>query len=141
MKKPSKYFGSDVPQTVGRTRLFTDGGTPTNDPVPAAENPVRTESPVEPFHAPERRRWQKKREKAQKHAAPTQTPETAPEAAPASPVCVTRGDGAEWGPEREHTGCGGKVTITRAGASGLDAACTCGKTWLMRRGCGGWQRG
>lgn len=53
-----------------------------------------------------------------------------------------RGGGEEWSAERVHDGCGGHVVMMRAGASGLDACCErCGREWLLRSGCGGWQRG
>ena len=57
-------------------------------------------------------------------------------------VAPKRNGGEEWSAERVHDGCGGHVVIDRAGASGLDAICDrCRKSWLLRRGCGGWQRG
>lgn len=142
------------PQALGRTRLLV-GTSPVNEPIPAAENPAQTASPVEPFHAPERRKWAKAKAKREKAARPAVglTVSHGPEGTgcPALPPATralrekqqpaeVRPGGEEWNAERRHDGCGGVVTITRAGASGLDAACACGKAWLLRRGCGGWKR-
>jgi hypothetical protein len=56
------YHGDRPSQTTGRTRLIV-GNDAVNEPVPLPTNPAQTASPIPPFNAPERRKWERKRAK------------------------------------------------------------------------------
>jgi hypothetical protein len=116
------------PQTVGRTKLISDGGAPVHEETPPEANPAVTPLPMPPLHAPERRRWEKKQ-----RPAPATRQLRAKE--PPKRDCTV-----EWDGEHLHDNCGGFVDQRPAG-TGIDAVCTrCKKRWEWRRGCG-WQRG
>lgn len=129
------------PQTAGRTRLIGDGGTPIHEEVTPADNPAVSPLPIEPFNAPERRRWNaaqaKRRRGASRAEGSSGTTET-PQATEKSRLRekVVRSDGAEWEAERIHHGCGGEMV---GFSSGRPYCPRCRAEWYRDQG-GMWRR-